>query len=110
MKYQRSSSVLRKRNLTIFGAIALAAAVGLGVTAASAHGGRHGRPRPPGGTASPTPTNSPSGAQTISCPDVAGALPAVPAASQAEVTSNLALLQKQIAEANQRLATSAGQG
>lgn len=48
--------------------------------------------------------------QTISCPDVAGALPAVPAAAQAEVTSNLALLQKQIAEANARLVSSAGQG
>ncbi|MEN3359962.1 MAG: hypothetical protein V7637_3944 [Mycobacteriales bacterium] len=60
MKYQRSSSVLRKRNLTVFGAIALAAAVGLGVTAASAHGGRHGRPghrpRPPVATESPTST------------------------------------------------------
>ncbi|HVQ92512.1 MAG TPA: hypothetical protein VMU51_15860, partial [Mycobacteriales bacterium] len=49
-------------------------------------------------------------AQTISCPDVAGRLPAVPAAAQAEVTSNLALLQRQIVEANQRLVTSAGQG
>jgi hypothetical protein len=48
--------------------------------------------------------------QMIVCPDVASQLPAVPAAAQAEVTANLALLQKQIAEANQRLATSAGQG
>jgi hypothetical protein len=47
---------------------------------------------------------------TITCPDVAGALPAVPAAAQAEVTSNLALLQKQIAEANARLVSSVGQG
>ncbi|MEN3356088.1 MAG: hypothetical protein V7637_70, partial [Mycobacteriales bacterium] len=45
-------------------------------------------------------------AQTISCPDVVGALPAVPAAAQAEVTSNVALLQKQIGEANQRLVSS----
>jgi hypothetical protein len=47
---------------------------------------------------------------TITCPDVAGALPAVPAPAQAEVTSNLALLQKQIAEANARLVSSVGQG
>lgn len=67
MKYQRSSSVLRKRNLTIFGVIALTAAVGLGVTAASAHGGRHGRgwhPRPPVGTESPTATATPTAAPT----------------------------------------------
>jgi hypothetical protein len=34
----------------------------------------------------------------------------VPAAAQAEVTSNVALLQKQIGEANQRLVSSVGQG
>jgi hypothetical protein len=49
-------------------------------------------------------------AQTITCPDVASQLPAVPAAAQAEVTSNLAVLPRQIAEANQRLASSVGQG
>jgi hypothetical protein len=47
---------------------------------------------------------------TIVCPGVAEALPAVPAQSQAEVERNLALLNTQIAEANNRLKTSTGQG
>jgi F0F1-type ATP synthase membrane subunit b/b' len=46
----------------------------------------------------------------ISCPDVAGALPAVPAQAQAEVDRNLAQLGNQINEANTRLANSVGQG
>jgi hypothetical protein len=69
MKYQRSSSVLRKRNLTIFGVIAVVAAVGLGVTAASAHGGRHGRgwhPRPPVASGTPTPSATPTPTDTPS--------------------------------------------
>jgi hypothetical protein len=37
-------------------------------------------------------------------------LPAIPAAARAEVDRNLDLLNKQIAEANNRLATSVGQG
>jgi hypothetical protein len=49
-------------------------------------------------------------APTVSCPTVADKLPAIPAAAQAEVTSNLQLLDNQIAEANRRLATSVGQG
>jgi hypothetical protein len=53
---------------------------------------------------------SESTAQTIVCPGIAGALPAVPAQSQAEVQRNLALLNTQIAEADKRLETSAGQG
>ncbi|MEV5959807.1 hypothetical protein AB0M11_39755 [Streptomyces sp. NPDC051987] len=47
---------------------------------------------------------------TISCPDVASKLPAVPASAQAEVTRNLTLLQTQIQEANNRLQTTVGQG
>ena len=43
-------------------------------------------------------------AQQVSCPSVEGALPAVPAQAQAEVTRNLQLLQTQINEANARLA------
>jgi hypothetical protein len=62
----------------------------------------------------PTAVKAASGAdataQTISCPSVADKLPAIPAASQAEVERNLALLNTQIAEANNRLVTSAGQG
>ncbi|MEU7397477.1 hypothetical protein [Streptomyces albogriseolus] len=51
-----------------------------------------------------------SGAGTISCPDVASQLPAVPASAQAEVTRNLSLLDQQIAEANKRLVDTVGQG
>ncbi|MFD7135116.1 hypothetical protein [Streptomyces sp. NPDC059894] len=47
---------------------------------------------------------------TITCPDVASQLPAVPATAEAEVDRNLALLDTQIAEANQRLADTVGQG
>ncbi|MEW2049956.1 hypothetical protein [Streptomyces sp. NPDC005476] len=47
---------------------------------------------------------------TISCPDVASQLPAIPATAQAEVDRNLALLQTQIAEANKRLVDTVGQG
>ncbi|BCL31892.1 hypothetical protein [Streptomyces aurantiacus] len=47
---------------------------------------------------------------TISCPAVAGSLPAIPASAQAEVTSNLAQLDTQIAEANKRLVDTVGQG
>jgi hypothetical protein len=45
-----------------------------------------------------------AGARTVDCPAVAGELPAVPAAAQDEVTRNLALLDKQISEADSRLA------
>jgi hypothetical protein len=44
------------------------------------------------------------GAQTVNCPAVEGALPAIPASAANEVTRNLALLQTQIGEANARLA------
>jgi F0F1-type ATP synthase membrane subunit b/b' len=49
-------------------------------------------------------------ASSISCPDVTGSLPEIPAKAQAEVDRNLALLQTQIDEANKRLASSAGEG
>ncbi|MGW4908195.1 hypothetical protein [Streptomyces sp. NPDC004270] len=47
---------------------------------------------------------------TITCPDVASQLPAIPASAQAEVDRNLTLLQTQIDEANNRLQTTVGQG
>ncbi|MCD9879336.1 hypothetical protein [Streptomyces guryensis] len=47
---------------------------------------------------------------TITCPDVASKLPAIPASAQAEVTRNLTLLQTQIQEANNRLQSTVGQG
>ncbi|WP_413801802.1 hypothetical protein [Streptomyces iranensis] len=48
--------------------------------------------------------------QTINCPDVASGIGDVPAAAQAEVDRNLALLDTQLAEANKRLSTSQGEG
>ncbi|MEU2585018.1 hypothetical protein ABZ612_19075 [Streptomyces avermitilis] len=51
-----------------------------------------------------------TGVGTISCPDVASQLPAIPATAQAEVDRNLALLDTQIAEANKRLVDTVGQG
>jgi len=54
--------------------------------------------------------NASGGAQTVQCPSVQGRLPAVPAAAQAEVTRNLALLDTQISEANNRLSRTADQG
>ncbi|MBT2904461.1 hypothetical protein [Streptomyces sp. McG8] len=51
-----------------------------------------------------------SGVGTISCPDVASQLPAVPASAQAEVTRNLDQLDQQVAEANKRLVDTVGQG
>ncbi|WP_328870109.1 hypothetical protein OHT76_08390 [Streptomyces sp. NBC_00287] len=51
-----------------------------------------------------------AGPGTISCPDVASQLPAIPATAQAEVDRNLALLQTQIDEANKRLVDTVGQG
>ncbi len=47
---------------------------------------------------------------TVNCPTVQDKLPTIPATAAAEVQRNLALLQKQIDEANQRLATTVGQG
>ena len=47
---------------------------------------------------------------TITCPDVASRLPAVPASAQAEVSRNLTLLNTQIQEADTRLRNTVGQG
>lgn len=51
-----------------------------------------------------------AGPGTISCPDVASRLPAIPASAQDEVTRNLAQLDQQVAEANKRLVDTVGQG
>jgi len=64
-------------------------------------------PPPTRTTAAPAPAGA---AGAISCPSVADKLPAIPAQAQAEVDRNLALLDTQIAEANQRLITSKGEG
>ncbi|MFF3655638.1 hypothetical protein [Streptomyces olivochromogenes] len=55
-------------------------------------------------------TGNTTAAGTITCPDVASKLPAIPASAQAEVTRNLTLLNTQISEANTRLANTVGQG
>ena len=54
--------------------------------------------------------NAATAAGTISCPDVASKLPAIPATAKAEVDRNLTLLQTQINEANKRLVDTVGQG
>ncbi|MGW3592402.1 hypothetical protein [Streptomyces fungicidicus] len=53
---------------------------------------------------------TPAGPGTVSCPDVAPELPAIPASAQAEVERTLADLDKQIAEADKRLVDTVGQG
>ncbi|WP_326550762.1 DUF1996 domain-containing protein [Micromonospora sp. NBC_01813] len=56
------------------------------------------------------PTVSPLATPTVSCPGVRERLPVVPPQASAEVDRNLDLLDRQIAEANERLVTTAGQG
>jgi hypothetical protein len=57
-----------------------------------------------GGNANGGNAGGAAGAQRVSCPSVEGALPAIPAQAQAEVTRSLNQLQTQIDEANARLA------
>src|SRR4051812_20478833 len=54
-------------------------------------------------------SNAAAGVPTVNCPNVADNV-AVPAEAQAEVVRNLQLLNTQIAEANNRLKTTVGQG
>ncbi|MFI9545912.1 hypothetical protein ACIHAR_18625 [Streptomyces sp. NPDC052016] len=63
-----------------------------------------------GGTGNAGDTGEAGAAGTISCPDVASRLPAIPASAQAEVARNLTLLNTQIAEADKRLVETVGQG
>jgi hypothetical protein len=51
-----------------------------------------------------------AGTPTVACPTVADKLPAVPVPASAEVDGNLRLLDRQIAEANRRIAATRGQG
>ncbi|MFI6336629.1 hypothetical protein [Streptomyces sp. NPDC050535] len=62
----------------------------------------------PATSAAPVPAAGAAG--TITCPDVASSLPAIPASAQAEVDRNLTLLNTQISEANTRLVNTVGQG
>ncbi|MFD5519449.1 hypothetical protein [Streptomyces sp. NPDC127066] len=82
---------------------AAAGGAGTGATAPSAPATAQA-----GGAASGT--GAATAAGTITCPDVASQLPAVPASAKAEVDRNLALLNTQIAEANKRLVDTVGQG
>ncbi|MGW7525231.1 hypothetical protein [Streptomyces sp. NPDC054783] len=66
-----------------------------------------GTPAKSGGAAQARTLASPG---TITCPDVASKLPAIPASAKAEVDRNLTLLQTQIQEADKRLQTTVGQG
>jgi len=67
-----------------------------------------------GGSTSSTTTSAPvtsaAGVPTVNCPSVEDQLPAIPAAAQAGVTTELANLAKEITEADNRLVTSQGQG
>jgi hypothetical protein len=66
------------------------------------HAGHHGAGSAAGAGTLATPT--------VRCPNVRDRLPGVPTAAVDEVNRNLALLDKQIAEANERLVGAAGQG
>ncbi|WP_405932858.1 hypothetical protein [Streptomyces sp. NBC_00827] len=74
----------------------------------AAGGGAAATPSAPANTAAPAAGSGAAG--TISCPDVASRLPAIPASAKAEVDRNLALLNTQINEANTRLVNTVGQG
>jgi hypothetical protein len=69
-------------------------------------------PAEPAPAAPPADASADGGATAggILCPAVADQLPAIPAQAAAEVARNLTLLETQISEANNRLATSVGQG
>jgi hypothetical protein len=88
VRYSRTGN--QWKAITIAGGTVLVLGTGLGVALAD--------------------TNSSAGRPTIVCPDVQSKLPAVPDRARAEVDRNLALLTTQIAEANRRLSTSAGEG
>ncbi|GAA4148021.1 DUF1996 domain-containing protein [Actinomadura keratinilytica] len=89
---RRPRTFLRTVGLTAGGGLLLAGLSGVGPASAGANAAAAVR------------------AQTIRCPDVASRLPAVPAQAKAEVDRNLALLNTQIQEADQRLAATVGQG
>jgi len=93
-----------KRRVTLIGGAAAVALTGA-VIAGTALAGE-----PAGSKSSSTNARTLAGPGTISCPDVASQLPAIPASAQAEVDRNLALLQTQIDEANKRLVDTVGQG
>ncbi|MCD7442020.1 hypothetical protein K4B79_27810 [Streptomyces lincolnensis] len=92
-----------KRRVALIGGAAAVALTGA-IVAGTALAGETGSK---GGSAN---AKTLAGPGTISCPDVTGQLPAIPASAQAEVDRNLAQLQTQIDEANKRLVETVGQG
>ncbi len=93
----RGSRARSPRRLAAALAVAVASAVGVGAAVAAR-------------AAAPAAGAPGSAAATVACPTVADRLPAVPDRARAEVERNLALLDTQVAEANRRLVTSAGEG
>ncbi|WP_043486611.1 MULTISPECIES: hypothetical protein [Streptomyces] len=96
----RGLPLLHRRRVLVVGAIGGVTCAAVAVGAAMA--GQDGS-----GSSGDASTKA---ASTISCPDVTGSLPEIPAKAKAEVDRNLALLQTQIDEANKRLVSSAGEG
>lgn len=101
----------RKRSKTTHRVIAATAGLALGAGGliavdvfASAHESGTGNATK---RATQGPDNQTAGAFTISCPDVGAKLTSVPERARAEVDKELALLDKQVAEAYQRLQRSA---
>jgi F0F1-type ATP synthase membrane subunit b/b' len=92
-----------KRRVAVIGGAAAVALSGA-VIAGSALAGT------PAKSSSATNARTLASPGTITCPDVASKLPAIPASAKAEVDRNLALLQTQIQEANKRLVDTVGQG
>ncbi|CUW27269.1 hypothetical protein [Streptomyces reticuli] len=92
-----------KRRVAVIGGAAAVVLSGAVITGSALAG-------TPAGSGGATGARTLAGPGTISCPDVAPRLPAVPASARAEVDRNLALLQTQIQEANKRLKDTAGQG
>ncbi|MCC5033519.1 hypothetical protein DMH02_009885 [Streptomyces sp. WAC 00631] len=89
----------RKYRVMVLG-LAGAAVVAGGVAVTGAFAGQEGAP----------PDGRQAAAQVISCPSTDGRLPEIPAQARAEVDRELAGLEQQIAEANERLIRSQGEG
>ncbi|MFE9774268.1 hypothetical protein ACFYOV_21880 [Streptomyces sp. NPDC005931] len=93
-----------RRRVALAGGTAALALSGTVITGFALAGEQAGSP---GGGAQP---GTPAGPGTIACRDVASRLPAVPASAHAEVDRNLALLDRQIHEADKHLTDTVGQG
>jgi Domain of unknown function (DUF1996) len=92
-EYRRSRA--RKKNTLLISSVALALGSGVLVAVNVSANASNADSSPVG---------------TITCPTVADKLPAIPQQAQAEVQRNLDLLDKQIDEANRRLASTRDQG